>query len=65
MFYCFSYPLFRLGIACYGYSLESLTTYSYLAFATSYFNDHSLISTINVAKAIIGTEILFVLWAFC
>ena len=42
-----------------------MTTYSYLAFATSYFNDHSLISTINVAKAIIGTESFFVTQILC
>ncbi|KAF9269901.1 drug:h+ antiporter [Marasmius fiardii PR-910] len=42
-----------LGLASYIYSLESQTTYSYLAFATSAFNDHSLIATIQVAQAVI------------
>ncbi|KAG7094622.1 hypothetical protein E1B28_005446 [Marasmius oreades] len=46
-----------LGLASYIYSLESQTTYSYLAFATFALNDHSLIATIQVAQAIIRTFI--------
>ncbi|KAF8198595.1 drug:h+ antiporter [Pholiota molesta] len=42
-----------LGLAAYIYSLDGTTTYSYLAFATSSFGDHSLISTIQVAQSII------------
>ncbi|KDR72260.1 hypothetical protein GALMADRAFT_253088 [Galerina marginata CBS 339.88] len=42
-----------LGLAAYIYSLDGTTTYNYLAFATSSFGDHSLISTIQVAQSII------------
>ncbi|KAH8079829.1 drug:h+ antiporter [Cristinia sonorae] len=50
----YKYFLFvGLGFVCYAYTLENLTTYAYLAFATSNFNDHSLISTIQVARSII------------
>ncbi|KAF9443003.1 drug:h+ antiporter [Macrolepiota fuliginosa MF-IS2] len=42
-----------LGLAAYIYSLDGTTTYSYLAFATSGFGHHSLISTIQVAQSII------------
>lgn len=48
-----------LGLAAYIYSLDGTTTYTYLAFATSSFGHHSLISTIQVAQSIISTfEIL-------
>ncbi|EAU93687.1 ferrichrome-type siderophore transporter [Coprinopsis cinerea okayama7 len=42
-----------LGLAAYIYSLDGTTTYNYLAFAASYLGGHSLISTIQVAQAII------------
>ncbi|KXN85124.1 Siderophore iron transporter 3 [Leucoagaricus sp. SymC.cos] len=42
-----------LGLAAYIYSLDGTTTYTYLAFATSSFGHHSLISTIQVAQSII------------
>ncbi|OCH87436.1 drug:h+ antiporter [Obba rivulosa] len=42
-----------LGLASYIYSLDGSTTYSYLAFATSTFGGHSLISSIQVAQSII------------
>ncbi|KAG7449141.1 drug:h+ antiporter [Guyanagaster necrorhizus] len=42
-----------IGLASYIYSLDSQTTYSYLAFAASALKDHSLISTIQTAQAII------------
>ncbi|OJT02311.1 Siderophore iron transporter 3 [Trametes pubescens] len=42
-----------IGLASYIYSLDGQTTYSYLAFATSSFDKHSLISTIQVAQSII------------
>lgn len=44
-----------LGVAlvAYIYSLDGTTTYQYLAFATSFFGQHSLLATIQVAQAII------------
>ncbi|KAF5338766.1 hypothetical protein D9611_013329 [Ephemerocybe angulata] len=42
-----------LGLAAYIYSLDGTTTYSYLNFATSAFDDHSLISTIQVVQGIV------------
>ncbi|XP_006455502.1 hypothetical protein AGABI2DRAFT_187797 [Agaricus bisporus var. bisporus H97] len=42
-----------LGLSAYVYSLDGTTTYNYLAFATSSFGHHSLISTIQVAQSII------------
>ncbi|KAI1784448.1 drug:h+ antiporter [Ganoderma leucocontextum] len=42
-----------IGLACYIYSLDGTTTYNYLAFATSSFDKHSLISTIQVAQSVI------------
>ncbi|KAF9014214.1 drug:h+ antiporter [Cyathus striatus] len=42
-----------LGLAAYIYSLDGTTTYNYLAFAVSSFGNHSLISSIQVAQAII------------
>ncbi|KII91403.1 hypothetical protein PLICRDRAFT_173255 [Plicaturopsis crispa FD-325 SS-3] len=42
-----------LGLASYIYSLDSSTTYNYLAFATSSFGEHSLISSIQVAQSMI------------
>lgn len=44
----------RLGLASYIYSLDGSTTYTYLAYATSAFGDHSLISSIQVAQSVIG-----------
>ena len=44
----------RIGLASYVYSLDNQTTSNYLAFATSYFGAHSLISSIQVAQSIIG-----------
>ena len=46
--------LYSLGLAAYIYSLDGTTTWNYLAFVTSSFGDHSLISTIQVAQSIIG-----------
>ena len=43
----------RLGLASYIYSLDSSTTYAYLAFAASAFGKHSLIASIQVAQSII------------
>ncbi|KAK7447416.1 hypothetical protein VKT23_014125 [Stygiomarasmius scandens] len=42
-----------LGLAAYVYSLDGQTTYYYLTWAASDFNDHSLISTIQTAQSII------------
>lgn len=42
-----------LGLAAYIYSLDGSTTWAYLAFALSSFAGHSLISTVQVAQAII------------
>ncbi|KAL1938676.1 hypothetical protein VTO73DRAFT_11279 [Trametes versicolor] len=42
-----------IGLASYIYSLDGQTTYNYLAFATSSFDKHGLISTIQVAQSII------------
>ncbi|KAF8060651.1 drug:h+ antiporter [Lyophyllum atratum] len=42
-----------LGLAAYIYSLDGTTTYTYLSYATSEFEDHSLISPIQVAQGII------------
>ncbi|KAI8995203.1 drug:h+ antiporter [Trametes punicea] len=42
-----------IGLASYIYSLDGQTTYNYLAFATSTFDKHGLISTIQVAQSII------------
>ncbi|PPQ72102.1 hypothetical protein CVT26_006880 [Gymnopilus dilepis] len=42
-----------LALSAYIYSLDGTTTYNYLAFATSSFGHHSLISTIQVAQSII------------
>ena len=58
LFVCF--PLMRadvvhrIGLASYVYSLDNQTTSNYLAFATSYFGEHSLISSIQVAQSILG-----------
>ncbi|KAH0589823.1 hypothetical protein H2248_000018 [Termitomyces sp. 'cryptogamus'] len=42
-----------LGLAAYIYSLDGSTTYTYLSYAASAFEDHTLISTIQVAQSII------------
>ncbi|KAG2338806.1 drug:h+ antiporter [Suillus weaverae] len=42
-----------LGLASYIYSLDASTTYAYLTFATSFFGEHSLISSITVAQSLI------------
>ncbi|GLB36915.1 putative major facilitator superfamily protein [Lyophyllum shimeji] len=42
-----------LGLAAYIYSLDGTTTYTYLSYAASEFDDHSLISPIQVAQGII------------
>ncbi|TDL21860.1 MFS general substrate transporter [Rickenella mellea] len=42
-----------LGLASYIYALDSSTTPAYLAFASSAFGEHSLISSIQVAQSII------------
>lgn len=42
-----------IALASYIYSLDGTTTWTYLAFATSSFGRHSLISTIQVAQAVI------------
>ncbi|KAI5479985.1 hypothetical protein MNV49_002275 [Pseudohyphozyma bogoriensis] len=44
-----------IGLICYCYSLESNTTYNYLAFATSSFGQHSLLGTISTVTSIIGS----------
>lgn len=51
----------RIGLASYVYSLDGTTTNNYLAFATSAFDKHSLISTIQVAQSIISERQKFVL----
>ncbi|RPD58712.1 hypothetical protein L227DRAFT_654474, partial [Lentinus tigrinus ALCF2SS1-6] len=43
-----------IGLASYVYSLDNQTTSNYLAFATSYFGSHSLISSIQVAQSILA-----------
>ncbi|KAI0690338.1 drug:h+ antiporter [Cerioporus squamosus] len=42
-----------IGLASYIYSLDGQTTYNYLPFATSAYDKHSLISTIQVAQSVI------------
>ncbi|KAG1854483.1 major facilitator superfamily domain-containing protein [Suillus subalutaceus] len=42
-----------IGLASYIYSLDASTTYAYLTFATSYFGEHSLISSITVVQSLI------------
>ena len=44
----------RIGLASYIYSLDGQTTYNYLPFATSAYDRHSLISTIQVAQSVIS-----------
>ena len=46
----------RIGLASYIYSLDGQTTYNYLPFATSAYDRHSLISTIQVAQSVISTS---------
>ncbi|KEP44899.1 drug:H+ antiporter [Rhizoctonia solani 123E] len=45
--------IISIGLAAYMYSLDGTTTWTYLAFAGSAFNDHSLIATVQVAQSII------------
>ncbi|KAI0092894.1 drug:h+ antiporter [Irpex rosettiformis] len=42
-----------LGLASYIYSLDGTTTWTYLAYATSAFGEHSLISSVQVAQSVI------------
>ncbi|KAI0628168.1 drug:h+ antiporter [Trametes polyzona] len=42
-----------IALASYAYSLDNQTTSNYLAFATSYFGAHSLISSLQVAQSIL------------
>ncbi|KAG2353161.1 major facilitator superfamily domain-containing protein [Suillus spraguei] len=42
-----------IGLASYIYSLDASTTSVYLTFATSYFGEHSFISSITVAQSLI------------
>ncbi|CAE6336073.1 unnamed protein product [Rhizoctonia solani] len=42
-----------IGLAAYIYSLDGSTTWTYLAFAGSALNNHSLITTVQVAQSII------------
>ncbi len=51
----------RIGLASYVYSLDNQTTSNYLAFATSYFGAHSLISSIQVVQSILGAPYPFLL----
>ena len=46
------------------YSLDNQTTSNYLAFATSYFGAHSLISSIQVAQSILSAFSVSNLWIF-
>lgn len=43
-----------LALASYIYSLDGTTTYTYLAYATSAFGEHSLISSVQVAQSVIS-----------
>ena len=52
------FPFLRIALASYIYSLDGQTTYNYLAFATSAFDKHSLISTIQVAQSVISQLII-------
>ena len=52
------FPFLRIALASYIYSLDGQTTYNYLAFATSAFDKHSLISTIQVAQSVISQSII-------
>ncbi|CAE7136928.1 unnamed protein product [Rhizoctonia solani] len=45
--------IISIGLAAYMYSLDGTTTWTYLAFAGSALNDHSLISAVQVAQSII------------
>ncbi|KAG6830481.1 hypothetical protein H0H92_000488 [Tricholoma furcatifolium] len=48
-----------LGLAAYIYSLDGQTTYTYLSYAASEFEDHTLISTIQVAQSMINPSNAF------
>lgn len=43
-----------LGLASYMYSLDSSTTPMYLSFVASSFEEHSLISSIQIAQSVIS-----------
>ncbi|CAE6385752.1 unnamed protein product [Rhizoctonia solani] len=45
--------IISIGLAAYMYSLDGTTTWTYLAFAGSALNNHSLIATVQVAQTII------------
>ncbi|CAE6488938.1 unnamed protein product, partial [Rhizoctonia solani] len=45
--------IISIGLAAYMYSLDGTTTWTYLAFAGSALNDHSLIAIVQVAQSII------------
>ncbi|RPD68964.1 hypothetical protein L226DRAFT_563665 [Lentinus tigrinus ALCF2SS1-7] len=51
-----------IGLASYVYSLDNQTTSNYLAFATSYFGSHSLISSIQVAQSILDGSDAELVW---
>lgn len=48
------FALTSLALASYIYSLDGTTTYTYLAYATSTFGEHSLISSVQVAQSVIS-----------
>lgn len=45
--------LVGLGLSSYIYSLDGVTTYQYLSYATSYVLEHSLTGTVTTAGSII------------
>lgn len=47
-----------LGLAAYIYSLDQTTTYFYMAFATSSFQHHSLLSSIEVTAQVVRESLL-------
>lgn len=44
----------RIGLSAYIYSLDGVTTPSYLTFAASFFGHHSFIASIQTAQQLIG-----------
>ena len=55
---------FSLSLAAYVYSLDSCTTSIYLSYVASSFEEHSLISSIEIAQTVISTFALRWIWAY-
>jgi SIT family siderophore-iron:H+ symporter-like MFS transporter len=59
-----SFVFLGVFLLAYAYSLDGTLRYAYQPFATSKFQNHSLLSTINVVKAVIAAaaQVSFYLW---